>query len=148
MPTIVAPDDALLAAVVEQVWTSMLHEPPLPWPTAWYGGRHGVQAALAVSGDWGGVLRLWCADAAAVSMTRAMLMLADCEHPGLDDVEDALGEVLNIVAGSLKGALGGSSSLGLPTVTRCPAPAPTDSHIHQTVSWHDEPVLISIVPTR
>ncbi|WP_426246011.1 chemotaxis protein CheX [Nocardioides sp. LHG3406-4] len=146
MTTIVVPDEALLGAVVEQVWTSMLHQPVLPWLEPWSTGRAGVSAQIAVAGDWTGVLRLWCTDSAAVSMTRALLPLTAGADPELDDIEDALGEVVNVVAGSLKGALGGTSTLGLPRVSAGSSPDLTGGAAHLTVSWHGDPVVISIVP--
>ncbi len=74
--------------------------------------------------------------------------LAVTVDPELDDVEDALGEVVNVVAGSLKGAVGGTSSLGLPSVTEGSTPEFAADAVHLTVSWHDDPVLISILPAR
>ncbi|MBA3782390.1 MAG: chemotaxis protein CheX [Nocardioides sp.] len=148
MTTVLAPDDVLLGAVVEQVWTAMLHRPVLPWLGSWPSGQTGVLASITVDGDWSGTLRLWCPDSAAVSMTRALLRLTEGVDPELDDVEDALGEVVNVVAGSLKGAVGGTSSLGLPSVTRGSTPELAADAVHLTVSWHDDPVLISILPAR
>jgi chemotaxis protein CheX len=144
MPAIVSPDELLLGAVVEQVWASMLYRPVLPWTAPWPTGTRGPVASITVAGDWSGTLRLWCTDAAAASMTRSLLKLRPGAEPDAEDVEDALGEVVNVVAGSLKGALGGSSQLGLPQVGSGPAPEPTGDAVHLPVSWHDAPVLISI----
>lgn len=148
MTTVVAPDDVLLGAVVEQLWSSMLHQPLLPWTSSWPTGRSGVQSDITVDGDWTVALQLWCSDAAAVSITRALLAVRDGADPALEDVEDALGEVLNVVAGSLKGALGGSSALGLPRVSEGPAPELPTGAVHLTLSWHGDPVLLSILPAR
>ena len=144
MSTIVTPDELLLGAVVEQVWASMLHQPVLPWTAPWPTGAPGPLASITVDGDWSGTLRLWCTDTAAASMTRALLKLRPGVEADAEDVEDALGELVNVVAGSLKGALGGTSQLGLPDVAGGTAPDTSTDAVHLTVSWHDDPVLISI----
>ena len=144
MPTILHPDEVLLGAVVEQVWASMLHQPVLPWTAPWPTGTVGPLASITVTGDWSGTLRLWCTDGAATSMTRALLKPAAGVEADAEDVEDALGEVVNVVAGSLKGALGGASRLGLPHVARGPSPDWSPAGPHLTASWHGDPVLVSI----
>lgn len=148
MSTIVTPDELLLGAVVEQVWSSMLHQPVLPWTAAWPSGSAGPVASITVDGDWTGSLRLWCTERAAASITHALLKLKPGVEPDAEDVEDALGELVNVVAGSLKGALGGTSQLGLPEVLEGSAPESSAPGVHLTVSWHDDPVLISILPAR
>lgn len=150
MPTMVAPDEALLVAVVGQVWTSMLYRPVLPWVTSWPRGRAGVQAEIDLTGDCTGTVRLWCADSAAVSMSRSLLSVEDPSEPDpvRDDVDDAIGEVLNVLAGNLKGALAGSSSLSMPRVSQRTSPELVEGHVQLTLSWHDDPVLISVETAR
>ncbi len=148
MSTIIAPDEALLSAVVEQVWGSMLHQPVLPWPSPWPRGRAGLLAEVVVTGDCNCTVRLWCADSAAVSMTRVLLNRPDGTDPETDDVEDAIGEVLNVVTGGLKGALGGASSLGLPRVAASSSSDLAPDLVQLALSWHDDPVLISISSSR
>jgi chemotaxis protein CheX len=138
----------LLSAVVDQVWASMLRQPVLPWTGRLPAGGEGHLASIGVAGDWSCRVQLWCPDAAATSMTRALLRLQPGAGHDTEDVEDALGEVVNVVAGSLKGALGGSSRLGLPRVGAGLAPVLADADVHLAVSWHDDPVLISLHPVR
>lgn len=148
MATVTVPDVALLGAVVEQVWSAMLHQPVLTWPETW--SDHwpaelpGVGAEIEVAGEWDGTLRLWCAAPAAASMTNTLLRLVPGREPDAEDIEDALGEVLNVVAGNVKGALGGASSLGLPVVAPGPAPVLAEDVAHLALFWHGDPVLLSI----
>ena len=146
MTTTIAPDQSLLDAVVEQVWTLMLKRPLMPWTSDVVPAEAGVQADITVTGDFTGSLRLWCAETAADSMTRTLLASSLVGDPDTEDVEDAVGELLNVIAGSLKGALGGTSALGLPVVTATAAPELDPADLHLAVSWHDEPVLVSIRP--
>jgi hypothetical protein len=60
-----------------------------------------------------------------------------------EDVNDAVGEVLNVVGGSVKGALGGAMSLGLPGVTTSTTPPSADCIV---ISWHGAPVFVEVVP--
>jgi chemotaxis protein CheX len=140
-----APDNALVLAAIEQVWGSMLFASAEPWPAdlpADFGS--GVQAQIELRGDWNGRLVLTCDSDVAAQIAGAMLGCGP-EEVLLDlDVHDAVGEVLNVVGGSVKGALDGVSALGLPGVTACSAPpAPGECMV---VSWRDAPVYVQVVP--
>jgi chemotaxis protein CheX len=140
-----APDEALVLAAIEQVWGSMLFASAEPWPTdraVVFGS--GVQAQIELRGDWNGRLVLTCDSDVATQIAGAMLGLGpDEELPELD-VHDAVGEVLNVVGGSVKGALVGTWALGLPGVTETSeAPGRDESFV---VSWGDAPVYVQILP--
>jgi chemotaxis protein CheX len=140
-----APDQALVLAAIEQVWGSMLFASAEPWPAdlpAVF--ETGVQAQIELRGDWNGRLVLTCDSDVATQIAGAMLGLGpDEELPELD-VHDAVGEVLNVVGGSVKGALTGSSALGLPGVTgTTEVPGRDESFV---VSWGEAPVYVQIVP--
>ena len=80
----------------------------------------------------------------ATQIAGAMLGLDPGDELPEPDVHDAVGEVLNVVGGSVKGALMGSSALGLPGVTgTTEVPARDDSFV---VSWGEAPVYVQIVP--
>ncbi|WP_051551338.1 chemotaxis protein CheX [Nocardioides sp. URHA0020] len=140
-----APDQALVLAAIEQVWGSMLFASAEAWPAeraADFGS--GVQAHIELRGDWNGRLVLTCDSDVATQIAGAMLGLGpDEELPELD-VHDAVGEVLNVVGGSVKGALIGTWALGLPDVSETSeAPSRDDSFV---VSWGDAPVYVQILP--
>jgi chemotaxis protein CheX len=141
----IAPDHALLQAVIEQVWSALLFTPAEPWP----GERApqfetGLQAQIELRGDWNGRLVLTCDREVAAQIAGAMLGADADEALPEADVHDAVGEVLNVVGGSVKGALGGTTSLGLPGVRPISAlPAANEGLV---VSWRGEPVLVHIVP--
>jgi hypothetical protein len=140
-----APDQALVLAAIEQVWGSMLFASAEPWPTdlpAVF--ETGVQAQIELRGDWNGRLVLTCDSEVATQIAGAMLGMGPDEELPEIDVHDAVGEVLNVVGGSVKGALTGNSALGLPGVTgTTEVPERNDSFV---VSWGEAPVYVQIVP--
>ena len=140
-----APDQALVLAAIEQVWGSMLFASAEPWPAdrpADFGT--GVQAQIELRGDWNGRLVLTCDSGVATQIAGAMLGLDADEELPEPDVHDAVGEVLNVVGGSVKGALVGTWALGLPGVSETSeAPARDESFV---VSWGDAPVYVQILP--
>ncbi len=141
--TLTGPDTDLVQAALEQVWESMLYAVAEPVAVGADRPRDGLRATITVSGAWNGELRLFCDNAAAAQMAATMLGApADEELPELD-VHDAVGEILNVVGGSVKGALLGESKLGLPQVEpTAELPDPADC---VAVSWRGAPVYVQIV---
>ncbi|GAA4375709.1 chemotaxis protein CheX [Nocardioides caricicola] len=145
MTTGTAPDPALVHAAFEQVWGSMLFTAFEPWPAdAVPELGPGVQAQIELRGDWNGRIILTCDTEVATQIAGAMLGAPAEEVLPDDDVHDAVGEVLNVVGGSVKGALGGVMSLGLPGVTEATSPPSPDSSI--IISWYGAPVFVEVVP--
>jgi hypothetical protein len=140
-----APDEALVLAAIEQVWGSMLFATAEPWPvgrTAEF--ETGLQAQIELRGEWNGRLVLTCDSIVANQIAGAMLGLGPEDELDQPDVHDAVGEVLNVVGGSVKGALPGTSALGLPGVSEVTqVPSREQSFV---VSWGDAPVYVQIVP--
>lgn len=66
--------------------------------------EHHVTSMLGFSGDLAGMLYLHCPMAAARTLTEALLGIDDIDRP--EDIQDALGELANMVAGGLKTSLG------------------------------------------
>lgn len=141
MTVVVEPDLSLLEAVVSQVWSTMLSAESTPWTGTLPEDFAGPSARIRVTGDWSAEMVLVTTDVAAHSLTR-WLLRGDLVTP--EDVADALGEVLNVVAGSLKGALGGTSRLGLPLVGTERLADVVSTPPHLTVSWGGEPVVLAV----
>ncbi len=105
----IAPDQALVHAAFEQVWGSMLFTAIEPWPEGTVPELgSGVQAQIELRGDWNGRIVLTCDTEVATQIAGAMLGAPAEEIIPDEDVNDAVGEVLNVVGGSVKGALGGA----------------------------------------
>jgi chemotaxis protein CheX len=77
-------------------------------------------------------------------LARALLLKEDDEPVTLEDVQDALGEVANVVGGNLKAMLPEGSSLTLPVVDH-EAPATDRPADHeQALLWWGGPILIQL----
>lgn len=140
-----APDQALVHAAIEQVWGSMLFTAVEPWPEGAPAQlREGMQAQIELRGDWNGRIVLTCDSDVAHQIAGAMLGAHPDEVLPAEDVTDAVGEVLNVVGGSVKGALGGVMSLGLPGVT--PSTSHPSADGSMIISWHGAPVFVEVVP--
>lgn len=78
----------------------------------------GVLAMISLVGPWAGAGVVGCDEKMACRLAKSLLM---CECPEVnDDVLDAMGEVANMVIGTVKNSLEstvGAMSLGIPTVT-------------------------------
>ncbi|WP_432992964.1 chemotaxis protein CheX [Dactylosporangium sp. CA-233914] len=106
-----------LQGIVWQVWTAYLGgtPPAEPLPAASYVQPFDVIAGVAIAGAWHGHVVLRCRLDAAAAMAAAMLEL----QPGnvrLEDIVDAAGELMNIIAGNVKSLLPQPSVVALPQV--------------------------------
>jgi len=109
-------DDNDFFSLAEAVWDSMLGqqlERVSPDDTGITGAM--LTACVQVAGDWNGAITLQCSKACAETMAAAMFDLPVEELPGTD-VFDALGELVNMTGGSVKGMVEGTNTLTLPTV--------------------------------
>ena len=104
-----------LWSIVSEVWTSILGDEPRRSEHA-FDLEGSLTSAVAISGDWDGVVTFTCPPAAATAVARAMLALDDDAEVSGEDVTDALGEVANVVGGQVKALCAGDNRLGLPVV--------------------------------
>jgi chemotaxis protein CheX len=79
----------------------------------------GATACVHVTGEWEGSVVLEASSQLAIDGTATMFDLPP-DLIGDEEVADALGELANIVGGSIKGLIPGSCRLSLPTVTLGP----------------------------
>ena len=140
-----APDDALVQSAVEQVWDALLSSSTEHWPQDRPARFDtGVRAQIELRGHWNGQLVLTCDSEVATRIASTMLGAGTDEVVSEDDVHDAVGEVINVVGGSVKGALGGAMTLGLPGVRLTSTQPHADEGF--VVSWHGAPVFVQVVP--
>jgi chemotaxis protein CheX len=81
--------------------------------------QDGATACVHVTGDWEGSVILETSPALSKQATATMFDM-DVDDIGDEEMADALGELANIVGGSVKGLMPGSCRLSLPTVTLGP----------------------------
>jgi chemotaxis protein CheX len=138
-------DHDLVLTVVDQVWDTLLQAPALPWLGDEPTDPDGLHAQVALTGDWNGLVRLTCDAATAERIAGRMLRLTDGEELLPEDVHDAVGEVVNVVGGNVKGALGGDTSLGLPQVQPGPLTASPATATRCVLDWEGSPVVVEVL---
>jgi chemotaxis protein CheX len=74
-----------------------------------------VVATVSVTGAWDGYIRLRCAAGTAAEVAAGMLDL-DPGDVAADDIDHAMGELINILGGNIKCLLPQPAQLGLPIV--------------------------------
>jgi chemotaxis protein CheX len=142
------PNAAELGEIVEQVWSSFLDEPIVADPGAdGAGDAEGrLVAWVAISGDWAGHLRVVTTASGAHKIAADMFQL-DSGEVSTAEVADALGEIANMIGGSVKGMVGVPAVLSLPQVV-LDASALISPDARKLVSvcahWKREPLEFSL----
>jgi chemotaxis protein CheX len=143
-----------IVAIVEEVWTSFLGEDTGAEPRLVGWDRQAADAVAAemtgsvkISGAWNGSVSLGFPVRLAAAAAGAMFM----SEPGDlkdDDICDAVGELTNMVGGTIKSTVPAPSVLSIPTVT-----SGTGYHLHVAdaarvadivLSWRGDFFTISI----
>jgi len=142
------PSAAELSEIASEVWSSFLDD-------ALVEVEHPGDGALphdrtigwvSISGDWTGHLYVTTSGAGAREIASNMFQL-DAGEISDSEIADALGEIANMVGGSVKGMVGGEVVLSLPQVV-LNAGTLISPEAHQRVrvsgSWHGEPVEFAV----
>jgi len=135
-------DDQVVRAIVDQVWESLLAALAVPCSGPYdevADPATALTAEVTLTGDWNGVVRLRCDHATARSLARAMLAIDLDADLFAADVEDAVGEVVNVVGGNVKGTLAGTTALGLPRVGEADLVPATGPAARCLVDWRGRP---------
>lgn len=77
-------------------------------------------------------------------LARSLLAMEDDEPVSLEDVQDALGEVANVVGGNLKAMLPEGATLTLPVVAQVAPSALRPVDHEQALIWWGGPILIQL----
>ncbi|GAA3297163.1 MULTISPECIES: chemotaxis protein CheX [Dactylosporangium] len=103
-----------LEGIIWQVWTAYLGtSPTVASDDEQHSAAAEITASVGVAGAWLGMIVLRSDLGAAAAIAAEMLELASVKP---DDIQDATGELMNIVAGNVKSFLPKPSHLALPQV--------------------------------
>lgn len=108
-------DESYIREVTHSVWSTMLGMPLEGRGAVGAEAAGGVTSWVNITGSWCGAITIECSPAAARRAAGAMFGMAP-EEASPEEVNDAMGEVANIIGGNLKGMLQGPATLSLPTV--------------------------------
>jgi chemotaxis protein CheX len=104
--------------VAGEVWSSLLLDVAEPVPNR-AGDDTAVTASVSIAGAWNGHVTVGCSADTARSLTARMLGV-DVANIEAGDVADVVGELANMIGGSLKALLPPPSTLSLPHVITGP----------------------------
>jgi chemotaxis protein CheX len=137
-------DEATVQGITEQAWLALVGEDevlvPLPAPMP----ADALSSWVEIVGPWTGSVVLTCGRDTALALTRALLREHAPEVPEEEDVDDALGELANVVGGNVKAVLPGPSVLGLPETGSTPPPGREADTCRVDVLWRGEPLTVSV----
>lgn len=149
------PDAATLSQQLiprtQEVWSSMLGldlqsatDAPLPMTA----GQPRWSGCIALSGDIRGAVTVSCLEPMARQAAASMFGM-DLDEASATEIQDAIGELANMVGGQTKTILGGTCTLGLPVVIEGEMFAATvpNSHPVMTLHFHCDghPVEVAVV---
>lgn len=106
-----------ISQIVDNVFATMLGETPEPVNAAWDPEVNRLTSAVFFAGSWKGAVLVDCSEQLALFWT-SRLMSIELPSEYSEDVEDALGEIVNMVGGNLKSVLPSGVGLSMPSVVR------------------------------
>ena len=132
-----------IVEMTQEIWSALLSDEGHLLPGGMGDGE--LSATVTITGAWNGTTCLSCSETAARHAARVMFDMTD-EELTADEVRDAIGELINVVGGNIKGILPGPTELGLPVVHEGPFEGPGQLELgyRVTFTWLDEPVVVTV----
>jgi chemotaxis protein CheX len=133
-----------LRGLVDDIWSS-LFEVPLDEDAAMPDDL--VTAYVDIRGGWAGRVLVATTTEGALALAASMLDVPE-SVVAESDLADAIGELANIVGGSVKSCVDAQASLSLPNVSRyAPGVAGPDA-LEVLATWNRHPLCIRVAPAR
>jgi chemotaxis protein CheX len=137
----------LVTEITASVWKAFLPESDEIIPVPVGPADTSLTGTVFISGEWNGLVSLTCSSVAA-TRAAALMFMTGVDEVSQSDVLDAVGELVNIVGGNIKGMLPPPTGLSLPSVTdgtlHVDTRAGADLIVDVHLSWMDEPVHVAI----
>jgi hypothetical protein len=137
-------DVATVQGIAEQAWLALIGDDEFLVPLPGGLPDDAVSAWVEIVGPWNGAVVLTTGRSTAEELSRCLL--AEHASPVLDgeDVDDALGELANVVGGNVKAVLPGPSVLGLPEVGTAPRPGHPADICRVDLLWRGQSLTITV----
>lgn len=104
-----------IISLTEQVWESIIGLPLVAGVPAPGSDDLAVNSCVHITGGWEGTVLFRSTRDLARTITESMFGMEPDEASG-EDIEDAIGEVANMIGGNVKSLVPGPSQLSLPVV--------------------------------
>jgi CheY-specific phosphatase CheX len=101
--------------MMTEIWAGMLQIEMTPDPCGHSSRHSGIGACVQITGAWEGAVRVDCSRALA-QLATARFLGVEPEEVAIDQMRDAMGELANMSAGSVKPLLPPPCHLSLPAV--------------------------------
>ena len=132
-----------LRSMTDDMWASLISPAPSEIDVVEF-PRYTIRGHVELLGGWFGCVQVETSvdGAAAIAGQMLALPIADVALP---DLEDALGELANILGGSVKSCIDGQTMLSLPQVGAPEDVEPDAGHLHRIcVSWNGHPIVVTV----
>jgi chemotaxis protein CheX len=137
-------DEETIQSIAQEAWSALVGDDEFLVPLPGGLPDDAISSWVEIVGPWTGTVVLTCGRSTAEELSRSLLK----EHapPVLDseDIEDALGELANVVGGNVKAVLPGPSVLGLPEVGSAPAAGRPADTLRVDLLWRGQALTISV----
>ena len=137
-------DEATVQGIAEEAWSALVGDEEFLVPLPGGLPEDAVSSWVEIVGPWNGAVVLTTGRSTAAELSRCLL--AEHAPPVLDDedVDDALGELANVVGGNVKAVLPGPSVLGLPEVGTAPEPGHPADICRVDLLWRGQSLTITV----
>jgi chemotaxis protein CheX len=136
-------DEATVQEIADQAWIALVGEDELLVPLPGEPVVDPVSSWVEIVGPWNGAVVLTTGRETAAELARCLLR----EHAPVvlaEDVDDALGEIANVVGGNVKAVLPGPSVLGLPRTGTPPAAGEPADTCRVEALWRGSPLTVTV----
>ena len=137
-------DEETVQSIAQEAWSALVGDDEFLVPIPGGLPDDAISSWVEIVGPWNGSVVLTTGRATAEELSRCLL--AEHAPPVLDDedVEDALGELANVVGGNVKAVLPGPSVLGLPEVGTAPEPGLPADICRVDLLWRGQSLTITV----
>jgi chemotaxis protein CheX len=143
-------DEATVQGIADEAWVALVGEDEFLVPLPGEPFVDPVSSWVDIVGPWNGAVVITTGRDTAEELTRCLLREHAPEVLEDEDVEDALGEIANVVGGNVKAVLPGPSVLGLPEIGTPPAAGEPADTCRVEALWRGMPLSVTVqgLPAR
>ncbi len=134
---------AELKSIVDEVWASLLNPTPVDVEHVELDSDF-VAGYVEISGGWAGRVSVETTDLGAAAIASQMLDVP-ADDLSEADLVDAVGELANIVGGSVKSCVDGHSTLSLPAVARAELDHQLELAMQVVSRWLEHPLRVRVL---
>jgi chemotaxis protein CheX len=135
-------DEETVQSIVQEAWLALVGEEEYLLPLPGGDPDDAISSWVEIVGPWTGSVVITTARMTAEELARCLLKQHAPPVIEAEDIEDALGELANVVGGNVKAVLPGPSVLGLPEIGAAPVAAA--DLCRSDLLWRGQSLSISV----